>query len=102
MPEGDLRGSLMRLNSCDQFPASNGYSDCQNVTTLADQHPKARVMASWHVQTEENSEITTPSVGHPPLSLGCTLVQLLGREAGDVFTFLDTEEGRKHSGESRK
>lgn len=76
MPEGDLRGSLMRLNSHDQFPASSGYSDCQNVTTPADRHSKAGVMASWHVQTEVNSEITTPSVGHPPLSLGCTLVQL--------------------------
>ena len=42
----------MRVNSPDKFPASSGYFGCQDMTTKADGHPKARAMASWHAQTE--------------------------------------------------
>lgn len=76
MPEGDLRGSKMRLNSPGQFPASSGYFACQDMTTKADRHPEARAMASWHAQTEGSSEIAMLRVGAPPLSLDRSLVQL--------------------------
>lgn len=45
MPEGDLRGSLMRLNSPNQFPASSGYFMCQDMTTKADDTPRPE---PWH------------------------------------------------------
>lgn len=66
----------MRLNSPGQFLASSGYFGCQDVTTKADQHPKAGAMASWYAQTEGSSEIATLRVGAPPFSLDYLLVQL--------------------------
>ena len=52
MPGAELRDSLMRLNSPDQFPASSGYFGCQDATAKADGHPKARAMEPWRARTE--------------------------------------------------
>lgn len=75
MPEGDLRVSLMRLNSPTQFPASSGYIGSPDMTTNADQEPKAGAMVSGYAQTEGSSE-TAPLGVASPFSLDYSLVQL--------------------------
>lgn len=67
----------MRLNSPGQFLASSGCFSCQDMTTKADQHPRARAMASWHAQTDKSSQKSPhPGVRAPPLSLAWALLQL--------------------------
>lgn len=63
MPEGDLRGSLMRLNSPNQFPASSGYFICQDMTTKADDTPRPE---PWHPGMLRQKGMQTPP---PPASL---------------------------------
>lgn len=75
MPEGDLRGSLMRLNSPNQFPASSGYFMCQDMTTKTDDTPRP---APWHLgmlRQKGAQKPPTPRIA-PGLSWGCSSAQL--------------------------
>lgn len=73
MPEGDLRGSLMRLNSPNQFPASSGYFMCQDMTTKADDTPRPErgTLACSGRRGRRNRHLRIA----PGLSWGCSSVQ---------------------------